>query len=514
MSLASWVHGLLATLRRGPPTQVPADGQSIAAVDDPLGAALADARLLVAFAAQSRRGIKHDEAKNLFEAMEAVESKRQADQQPTAAELTRFWTSYDVLAVVMAPLSARSIRASAQLNGLKFPAAFFTPPSINAVGAVLVFYLCLVLQAFWVAGDELITSAAQLEKQKQSALERRERNNAALKRADYKLQEKVRRLCGLAKCEASISADGLLPDRATKADDQSLLNVLRGEVDALRNQVAEENQIDQELGGELFKLTEQSRPLEKLLTLWHDRGTKVCKLPFLKMLCPVDRPGDEAVRSDPCKPAQATSKCPQDISRTNEDDIQRLSKEIEGRKKELEEKRVACRLVPNGAASTAFPSSPCPGTGFGGWLLMQDLDRKIRQLETDLRVKQADNFRSILVEVKLIAANSNAYLIAMAMGVLGALTFVLRTLSQQLRDHTYVPVSISIGVVRVVLGAIAGVFGSLLLPNSDASLKSLPPLFVPFIFGYGIEILFSLLDKVVRTFTQPENGTVQSARSQ
>ena len=134
------------------------------------------------------------------------------------------------------------------------------------------------------------------------------------------------------------------------------------------------------------------------------------------------------------------------------------------------------------------------------------MKREISRLEGGKRARQADNFRNIVVEVRLIAANISAYLIAMALGVLGALTFILRALTTQLREHTYVPVSVSISVVRIVLGAIAGVFGSMLAPGNEVS-KSLPPLFVPFIFGYGIEILFSMLDKTVRAFTQPESAT-------
>lgn len=145
-------------------------------------------------------------------------------------------------------------------------------------------------------------------------------------------------------------------------------------------------------------------------------------------------------------------------------------------------------------------------SGYRSYAVWAALKRDLSRLEGEKRARQADNFRNIVVEVRLIAANISAYLSAMAMGLLGALTFILRTLTTQLRDHTYVPVSISISVVRIVLGAIAGVFGSMLASGNEVS-KSLPPLFVPFIFGYGIEILFSLLDKTVRAFTQPESGT-------
>ena len=35
-------------------------------------------------------------------------------------------------------------------------------------------------------------------------------------------------------------------------------------------------------------------------------------------------------------------------------------------------------------------------------------------------------------------------------------------------------------------------------------------LFIPFVFGYGIEILFSVMDRVVTSFTQSEGSTVRA----
>lgn len=72
----------------------------------------------------------------------------------------------------------------------------------------------------------------------------------------------------------------------------------------------------------------------------------------------------------------------------------------------------------------------------------------------------------------------------------------------------YMPISARVYSVRICLGAIAGVFGGLLASAGDAAFKSLSlsSLFVPFVFGYGIEIQLALLDRVVRTFTQPETS--------
>ncbi|MFN0099099.1 MAG: hypothetical protein ACKVS7_10525, partial [Gemmatimonadaceae bacterium] len=69
--------------------------------------------------------------------------------------------------------------------------------------------------------------------------------------------------------------------------------------------------------------------------------------------------------------------------------------------------------------------------------------------------------------------------------------------------------TLSAGVVRVCLGAIAGVFGSMALATSEPSISSLPPLVIPFVLGYGLEILFSFLDRVVGMFSQGDASVGQ-----
>ncbi len=92
--------------------------------------------------------------------------------------------------------------------------------------------------------------------------------------------------------------------------------------------------------------------------------------------------------------------------------------------------------------------------------------------------------------------------IPMLMGLLGASTYMLRLIVLQLKASTFTPRFPSLTVVRLVLGMIVGVLGGSLLPViGDSGLKSLPPLAMPFVFGYAIEVLFAGLDKVVSSFT-------------
>lgn len=84
----------------------------------------------------------------------------------------------------------------------------------------------------------------------------------------------------------------------------------------------------------------------------------------------------------------------------------------------------------------------------------------LRQAKDELRKAEATRLRRIMVETRIFVANLGTYLIPMVMGILGALTYILRSLSLSLKEHTYVPASATVFIVRVCLGAIAGVFGS------------------------------------------------------
>lgn len=452
---------------------------------DPLGGALDDAELLIAFAAQSRRNVKPEKVAALVNASTVIKTALAARMQPTAKELTDFWSGYDAFAVDMAPLSAHSIRASIRLNGLRFPASLFTPTAYNAALAVVVFLLCLALQGFWVGGDELLRRAGQLDQQKTELLQRQERNESALRRVTARQEEKGQRICEIAECDGYALALGAPPPRkARRESDQPLLTTLVAEFGAMRADVVEKEFAVQELAAEQTRLNEQARPLEQLLNGWYRRAQDVCGLNYLRYLCPVDRP----------KPS--------------DNPVEALQKELAAARKALGEMRTSGAAT---SADSGFRAVDMRSLSAGPSTVNGQV-REINRLQSELRLRQGDSSRSIVMEVRIIAANLSAYLIAMVMGILGALTFILRTISVQLREHTYVPVSASISIVRICLGAIAGVFGSLLVPVSDVGMKSLPPLFVPFIFGYGIEILFSLLDKVVRSFTQgDQNGTAKAA---
>lgn len=426
---------------------------------DPVAGAVADADLLLAFAAQSHRSINGEKVGALTKAVGDIRAADVTGPADTPKAVAALWAAYDALAVEMSPLSAHSIRASMAVNAKRFPASLATPTAYNSAAAVAVFLLCLVLQVFWVVGKDLVDQADVLEVQKAAVQQRLTNNSTARSRNENKIKALEAQLCALATCDK----DGKPRDSSRRVGDRGQLAVVTTELAQTRHTVEDAAIEGRELSEELDKLNERGRPLEVLIAQWLTRARRVCDKGPLEFFCPVissqtaDTTGDE------------------------------LRARVDTASAKLKEMRLSSSGEHGPASLSTLSAS-----------------HELSAAQQDLSLHQADRIRTLVVEAKLFIANLGTYVIAMVMGVLGALAFILRTLSQQLKDHTYVPVAVSSSIVRVCLGAIAGVFGSLLTPGADATLKSLPPLFVPFVFGYGIEILFSLLDRVVRTFAQAE----------
>lgn len=436
------------------------DAYSCVNPDDPVASALADTDLLLAFAAQSSRKIDAKKVEALIHSAEAYRRERAGTPSgERAAIATAFWVAFDDFAVELAPLSACSIRSSIEINARCFPKSFFTPTAGNACCAVIVFAAGLALQGFWVSGKELVDMAGsqQLETAKLNAV-------LATRQADvegaYHRFDAARYKVGkIENCALDVTSEVA----GTPTLQNAALKSRCDEYMPAAASLADKKQQLEQAEHDLRTLAEHGRPLTNLVTRWYLRATTMCNLYGMSFVCPVERRTDE----------------------------------------ELVRARQLVAQLRGQLASVADPA-------IAG--RENDLRGKLQNAELDYAKALDAQSASLLVQSKMIVSNVGAYLIPMLMGVLGSLTFILRSLSQSLREHTYVPVSVSVYIVRICLGAIAGVFGGLLATAGDPTFKTLnlPPLFVPFVFGYGIEILFALLDRVVRTFTQADSGPARA----
>lgn len=422
-------------------------------MDDPIGGAIDDAEILLCFAAQSRRSIKKERIKALTEAVGAVVESRRLQQAPTPDQLTAFWTAYDELAVEMAPLSAQSIRASMSFNATRFPHSLLTSTGINAFLAFIVFVICIGLQGIWAAGRALLDKADALNQQIVQVEQREQHSRIVQARLQARLQRVSRELCPPHGCSAD--ALGRLPDSGpalpkSMVPVSSPPAVLSKDSELRLN--AERRQIVDALDEESSRSAEQYNELKTLT----DRSKSLIE-PIHEWY------------------AKALALC---------DRIDSL-----------------CPII---VQPPSVETTPAPLSGEASPYEQFRHERQIEQQRTKA-------FRENLHRAQLILDNLATYWLPLFMGLLGALAYILRSLTLQLRDHTYVPTSISVLVVRMCLGAVAGVFGAMLALGPDPSLKSVPPLFVPFVFGYGIEVMFSLMDQVVGSFTRGNGSGGQKA---
>ena len=90
-------------------------------------------------------------------------------------------------------------------------------------------------------------------------------------------------------------------------------------------------------------------------------------------------------------------------------------------------------------------------------------------------------------------------------GLLGSLAYVLRTLSTEIKTLTYTYASDINYMLRLHLGTLSGLaIGWFFIGSTSAetsAVATLSPLALAFLTGYSVEILFTLMDKIVAAFS-------------
>lgn len=115
-------------------------------------------------------------------------------------------------------------------------------------------------------------------------------------------------------------------------------------------------------------------------------------------------------------------------------------------------------------------------------------------------------------QLDLILAMLAGYLLPMMYGLLGACAFVLRKLSDEIDKFTYAHDARVRYSLRLNVGLLSGLaVGWFIKPGtgSDATLVSLSPLALAFIAGYGSDLFFAALDKIVQAFA-PTGGSASA----
>lgn len=112
---------------------------------------------------------------------------------------------------------------------------------------------------------------------------------------------------------------------------------------------------------------------------------------------------------------------------------------------------------------------------------------------------RGDNYRTQQA-ANLIVGVIGTFVLPILFGTIGVVAFIIRSTSDQIRNSTFSTSSPIRNVMRVALGALAGVVVGLF---GDLSTQlSLSPLAIAFLAGYGVEAVFSMFDGLAQKFRQ------------
>jgi hypothetical protein len=143
-------------------------------------------------------------------------------------------------------------------------------------------------------------------------------------------------------------------------------------------------------------------------------------------------------------------------------------------------------------------------------LLKED---KIKNLREEERIGLIKKVQQVAQYPLLIA---NLYILPMLYGLLGAFAFVLRNLTEDTRRMVYTKESDLKYVLRIHLGALAGLAVGLFFVPEDTSITlpvSLSPLAVAFLTGYSVEFFFSALDRIIHMISKNSESRLNNEAS-
>lgn len=96
------------------------------------------------------------------------------------------------------------------------------------------------------------------------------------------------------------------------------------------------------------------------------------------------------------------------------------------------------------------------------------------------------------------------FILPLLFGLIGAIAYVIRTISDEIATTTFSKTSPTRHLMRVALGAIAGVVVGFFTKVSTQ--VQLPQLAFAFLAGYGVEALFSMFDGIIKKFRPDSEG--------
>lgn len=126
---------------------------------------------------------------------------------------------------------------------------------------------------------------------------------------------------------------------------------------------------------------------------------------------------------------------------------------------------------------------------------------------TDLPVNLVDWEDSVVVQAKYMTDLLQQLVLPPLYGAVGALAYVLRTLSQQAKERVYRTENELVWDLRISLGILAGLAIGWFLKPSTTEVNGIglaSPFALSFVAGYSVDLLFTAMDRIVAAFSGAE----------
>jgi hypothetical protein len=182
--------------------------------------------------------------------------------------------------------------------------------------------------------------------------------------------------------------------------------------------------------------------------------------------------------------------------------------------RQLQQSRIAYHRL--SADVVAFVSKPLGWLGgFSEFYGAREKLKAQRGAETDATAQESEaHYTDVRARLDLILVFLGGYVLPMLYGLLGACAFVLRKLSDEIDKLTYAHDARVRYALRLNIGLLSGLaIGWFVKPASgDPSLVSLSPLALAFVAGYGSELFFVALDRLVQAFAPSQGAASTTVR--
>lgn len=444
--------------------------------------AVENAQILVHYAvSKCKRDIDYETLTTLITAKRYLGDKKPVDAK-TEAE---FWLAYQRIWKLVAPATAGSIRATKSNTA---------PKTVNwyVIFTVLVFIVVLLLQIYWVIGNQLTAQLAELLKQ-ETELSREITTN----RDEYSAIEM--RFKQDEWDSESFKTNGVYtfyssPDwERDTLDNLSAKAKLETELASLKSQLERNSAVLLIWSSPWKWLIEKSVESTNIADI-DQYGSQIesidRQIRDLNAQLQEDPDGSEKIREAQIQidNLQKQLKELEKNQDTNSDQILSLESKLDDLTNWVNQPGLADQIISQ---------------------LNKDIERLKEEKIALVQQQQGDINRETSRQAQLAAqfvlAILQSYILPLLYGILGAGTFVLRSLSKEIEDETFSDEKRTQHLLRVSLGALAGIlvgWFSFLIPSETTTfVGSISPLAIAFLVGYNIELFFSLMDRALFSIT-------------